>query len=170
MESHSAMKSPSALHPFSHLVPFGSKKNTTGRSEVIEAKVWKGSATLSMAYVGAIFANACFKELNGVPDVIECSFAQSTITELPFIAFKAVCGMMLSESHMLQIRRDYGGTLNKLKKTLAHGDILVFVSDRHDGIIHVARTGSPHAEHGYVAQHILGNIRAKFRGSTTRFP
>ncbi|PWA89033.1 Lactate dehydrogenase/glycoside hydrolase, family 4, C-terminal [Artemisia annua] len=43
---------------------------------------------LSCSYDGAIFADACLQGLNGVPDVIECSFVQSNITELPFFASK----------------------------------------------------------------------------------
>mgnify|MGYP003702893177 CR=1 FL=1 len=39
-------------------------------------------------YAGAVFADACLKGLNGVPDVVECSFVQSTVTELPFFASK----------------------------------------------------------------------------------
>ncbi|KAL4313066.1 hypothetical protein GQ457_01G004020 [Hibiscus cannabinus] len=38
---------------------------------------------------GAIFVDACLKGLNGVPDVVECSFVQLTpVTELPFFASK----------------------------------------------------------------------------------
>jgi len=40
------------------------------------------------SYAGALFADACLKGLNGVPDVVECSFVQSTVTELPFFASK----------------------------------------------------------------------------------
>jgi len=40
------------------------------------------------SYAGALFADACLKGLNGVPNVVECSFVQSTITELPFFASK----------------------------------------------------------------------------------
>ncbi|MBA0580143.1 hypothetical protein Gorai_022372, partial [Gossypium raimondii] len=43
-------------------------------------------------YAGAIFADACLKGLNGVPDVVECSFVQSTVTELPFFASKVRLG------------------------------------------------------------------------------
>ncbi|MBA0795334.1 hypothetical protein Gohar_006205 [Gossypium harknessii] len=64
------------------------KRTQDGGTEVVEAKAGKGSATLSMAYAGAIFADACLKGLNGVPDVVECSFVQSTVTELPFFASK----------------------------------------------------------------------------------
>ncbi|KAG6778837.1 hypothetical protein POTOM_015185 [Populus tomentosa] len=59
-----------------------------GGTEVVEAKAGKGSATLSMAYAGAVFADACLKGLNGVPDIVECSFVQSSITDLPFFASK----------------------------------------------------------------------------------
>ena len=44
------------------------------------------------SYAGALFADACLKGLNGVPDVVECSYVQSSITELPFFASK-VCGL-----------------------------------------------------------------------------
>jgi hypothetical protein len=41
-------------------------------------------------YAGAVFADACLKGLNGVPDIVECSFVQSTVTELPFFASKVL--------------------------------------------------------------------------------
>ncbi|KAL8046652.1 hypothetical protein ABFX02_08G190800 [Erythranthe guttata] len=68
------------------------KRTQEGGTEVVEAKAGKGSATLSMAYAGAIFADACLKGLNGVPDVVECSFVQSTVTDLPFFASKVRLG------------------------------------------------------------------------------
>lgn len=68
------------------------KRTQEGGTEVVEAKAGKGSATLSMAYAGAIFADACLKGLNGVPDVVECSYVQSSITELPFFASKVKLG------------------------------------------------------------------------------
>ncbi|OAY78583.1 Malate dehydrogenase, mitochondrial [Ananas comosus] len=68
------------------------KRTQDGGTEVVEAKAGKGSATLSMAYAGAIFADACLKGLNGVPDIVECSFVQSSITELPFFASKVRLG------------------------------------------------------------------------------
>ena len=39
-------------------------------------------------YAGAVFGDACLKGLNGVPDIVECSYVQSTVTELPFFASK----------------------------------------------------------------------------------
>ncbi|KAJ4896734.1 Malate dehydrogenase 1 [Raphanus sativus] len=68
------------------------KRTQDGGTEVVEAKAGRGSATLSMAYAGALFADACLKGLNGVPDVVECSYVQSTITELPFFASKVRLG------------------------------------------------------------------------------
>ncbi|XP_059624738.1 malate dehydrogenase 1, mitochondrial-like [Cornus florida] len=44
------------------------------------------------SYAGAIFADAGLKGLNGVPDIIECSFVQSSITELPFFASQVRLG------------------------------------------------------------------------------
>ncbi|CAN1809081.1 Malate dehydrogenase 2, mitochondrial [Linum perenne] len=68
------------------------KRTQDGGTEVVEAKAGKGSATLSMAYAGALFADACLKGLNGVPDVVECTFVQSNVTELPFFASKVRLG------------------------------------------------------------------------------
>ncbi|XP_051152106.1 malate dehydrogenase, mitochondrial-like [Andrographis paniculata] len=68
------------------------KRTQEGGTEVVEAKAGKGSATLSMAYAGAIFADSCLKGLNGVEDVVECSFVQSSVTELPFFASKVRLG------------------------------------------------------------------------------
>ncbi|XP_042429724.1 malate dehydrogenase, mitochondrial-like [Zingiber officinale] len=68
------------------------KRTQDGGTEVVEAKAGKGSATLSMAYAGAIFADACLKGLNGAPDIVECSFVQSSVTELPFFASKVKLG------------------------------------------------------------------------------
>ncbi|KAB1216519.1 Malate dehydrogenase, mitochondrial [Morella rubra] len=68
------------------------KRTQDGGTEVVEAKAGKGSATLSMAYAGAIFADACLKGLNGVPDVVECSFVHSNVTELPFFSSKVRLG------------------------------------------------------------------------------
>ncbi|GJN15286.1 hypothetical protein PR202_gb02183 [Eleusine coracana subsp. coracana] len=68
------------------------KRTQDGGTEVVEAKAGKGSATLSMAYAGAVFADACLKGLNGAPDIVECSYVQSTVTELPFFASKVRIG------------------------------------------------------------------------------
>ena len=63
-----------------------------GGTEVVQAKAGKGSATLSMAYAGALFADACLRGLNGEAGVVECTFVESTITSAPFFASKVRLG------------------------------------------------------------------------------
>lgn len=58
----------------------------------MEAKAGKGSATLSMAYAGAVFADACLRGLMGEKNVVECAFVASTVTELPYFASKVRIG------------------------------------------------------------------------------
>ncbi len=45
--------------------------------------VWGG-----VRYAGALFAEACLKGLNGQKNVIECSYVESTITDIPFFSSK----------------------------------------------------------------------------------
>lgn len=45
-----------------------------------------GSATLSMAYAAAKFAEACLQAMRGDTDVTECAFVASALTEHPFFA------------------------------------------------------------------------------------
>ncbi|CAN0913016.1 Malate dehydrogenase, mitochondrial [Linum grandiflorum] len=68
------------------------KRTQDGGPEVVGPKAGNGSATLSMAYVGALFADACFKGINGVPDMVECTYVQSNVTQLPFFASKVRLG------------------------------------------------------------------------------
>lgn len=63
------------------------KRTQDGGTEVVEAKAGKGSATLSMAYAAALFADACLRGLNGQPSV-ECTYVESTLTDAPFFASK----------------------------------------------------------------------------------
>ena len=53
--------------------------------------------TVSGSYAGALFADACLKGLNGVPDVVECTFVQSTVTELPFFASKVIGSVVFGQ-------------------------------------------------------------------------
>ncbi|KAG0576462.1 hypothetical protein KC19_5G082000 [Ceratodon purpureus] len=55
-------------------------------TEVVEAKAGAGSATLSMAYAAARFAESCMRGLDGDSDVYECAYVQSEVTDLPFFA------------------------------------------------------------------------------------
>lgn len=53
----------------------------------------QGSATLSMAYAGALFADACLRGLNGEPDVEEYTFVESSVVpELSFFSSKVKLG------------------------------------------------------------------------------
>ena len=61
-------------------------------TEVVEAKAGAGSATLSMAYAAARMAEACLRGLSGEPDVYECTYVASTVTDLPFFATKVRLG------------------------------------------------------------------------------
>ncbi|KAF5202010.1 Malate dehydrogenase, glyoxysomal [Thalictrum thalictroides] len=63
-----------------------------GGTEVVEAKAGTGSATLSMAFAAAKFADACLRGLRGDAGVIECSYVSSQVTELPFFATKVRLG------------------------------------------------------------------------------
>ncbi|GMH41006.1 hypothetical protein BSKO_08916 [Bryopsis sp. KO-2023] len=57
------------------------RRTQDGGTEVVQAKAGKGSATLSMAYAGALFGDACLRGLNGQKNVIECSFVESSVQE-----------------------------------------------------------------------------------------
>eukprot|EP00897_Mesotaenium_endlicherianum_P010640 jgi/Mesen1/9604/ME000659S08978 len=61
-------------------------------TEVVEAKAGAGSATLSMAYAAARFAESCLRGLDGDSDVYECAYIQSELTELPFFASRVKLG------------------------------------------------------------------------------
>ncbi|XP_010943220.1 malate dehydrogenase, glyoxysomal [Elaeis guineensis] len=63
-----------------------------GGTEVVEAKAGAGSATLSMAYAAAKFADACLRGMRGDAGIVECSFVASQVTELPFFATKVRLG------------------------------------------------------------------------------
>ena len=50
------------------------------------AQAGKGSATLSMAYAAAEFAESCLRALAGQRGVVECAYVESHLTDLPFFA------------------------------------------------------------------------------------
>merc|ERR1719188_1992317 len=57
-----------------------------GGDEVVKAKAGGGSATLSMAFTGAEFADRVMAGLAGEAGVTECTFVESSITEAKFFA------------------------------------------------------------------------------------
>jgi len=50
-----------------------------GGDEVVKAKAGAGSATLSMAYAGAIFADYVLRALNGEKGVVACTYVESDV-------------------------------------------------------------------------------------------
>ncbi|KAL6641688.1 hypothetical protein ACP70R_019869 [Stipagrostis hirtigluma subsp. patula] len=68
------------------------KRIQNAGTEVLEAKAGAGSATLSMAYAAARFVESSLRALSGEPDVYECAYVQSEITDLPFFASRVKLG------------------------------------------------------------------------------
>ena len=68
------------------------KRIQNAGTEVVEAKAGAGSATLSMAYAAARFVESSLRALAGDPDVYECTYVQSELTELPFFASRVKIG------------------------------------------------------------------------------
>ncbi|NP_001274946.1 malate dehydrogenase, mitochondrial-like [Solanum tuberosum] len=63
------------------------KRTQDGGTEVVEAKAGKGSATLSMAYAGAIFADCLLEwDLNGVPGCLYSCHSYSQLVTEPAIS------------------------------------------------------------------------------------
>ncbi|XP_050521768.1 malate dehydrogenase, mitochondrial [Daktulosphaira vitifoliae] len=61
-------------------------------TEVVKAKAGAGSATLSMAYAGARFTISMCKAILGEPNVVECAYVQSTVTDSPFFSTPVLIG------------------------------------------------------------------------------
>uniref|UniRef100_A0A1J3KBP9 Malate dehydrogenase n=1 Tax=Noccaea caerulescens TaxID=107243 RepID=A0A1J3KBP9_NOCCA len=86
----SQVKPPSSFTPSE--IEYLTNRIQNGGTEVVEAKAGAGSATLSMAYAAAKFADACLRGLRGDANVVECSFVASQVTELAFFATKVRLG------------------------------------------------------------------------------
>lgn len=72
-------------------------KALTGRiqeagTEVVKAKAGAGSATLSMAYAGARFANSLLRGLKGESNVIEPAYVVSDVTESEYFSTPLLLG------------------------------------------------------------------------------
>ena len=61
-------------------------------TEVVDAKAGGGSATLSMAFAGARFANAVMRGMAGEANVYECAYVPCSLTALPYFAAKVRLG------------------------------------------------------------------------------
>lgn len=56
-----------------------------GGDEVVKAKAGAGSATLSMAYAGYLFAENVLKAMKG-EDIVQCAYVESSLTDAPYFA------------------------------------------------------------------------------------
>jgi len=101
-------------------VEFLTNRIQNGGTEVVEAKAGTGSATLSMAFAAAKFADACLHGLWGDAGVVQCAFVASEVTELPFFASKVRLGRAgIEEIFPLGPLNAYERSgLEKLKKEL----------------------------------------------------
>lgn len=61
-------------------------------TEVVEAKAGAGSATLSMAYAGAKFADSVLEALNGEQGIVQCAFVRSDETEAQYFSTPLLLG------------------------------------------------------------------------------
>lgn len=52
----------------------------------------QGSATLSMAYAGALFADSCLRGLNGDSNVFDYSYVESDVTDAPYFSSRVDLG------------------------------------------------------------------------------
>jgi len=57
-----------------------------GGDEVVQAKAGGGSATLSMAYAGAVFTEKVLRAANGEKGIVECTYVQSSVAKTPFFS------------------------------------------------------------------------------------
>jgi len=63
-----------------------------GGDEVVKAKAGGGSATLSMAFAGAEFADKVMAALDGKTGITECTFVESTVTSSKFFSSPVTLG------------------------------------------------------------------------------
>ncbi|VFQ95842.1 unnamed protein product [Cuscuta campestris] len=56
--------------------------------------------------------------------------------------------------------------LTNVKRALTERSNLYIISDRHEGIIYAVEQVFPSVSHGYCSEHILRNIKSKFRGKS----
>ena len=68
------------------------KRIQFGGDEVVKAKDGAGSATLSMAYAGAEFADSVLKALRGDKGLTECTFVESPVQDCGFFSTRVELG------------------------------------------------------------------------------
>lgn len=107
-------------------------------TEVVNAKAGAGSATLSMAWAAARFADACLRAMGGEGGIVECSFVPSTLTSLPFFASPVRLGrsgveefLQLGPMNDLE-QKNYDAMLGELADSIKKG--IEFVQKRAEQI------------------------------------
>merc|ERR1711881_677615 len=99
-------------------------------TEVVKAKAGAGSATLSMAFAAARFADNCITAQSGQP-VIEYAYVESNVTESSYFSTKLTLGKDgIKENHGLGDLTDFEKSLvdaavPELKKTITKGEKFV---------------------------------------------
>ncbi|RWS28332.1 malate dehydrogenase-like protein [Leptotrombidium deliense] len=100
-------------------------------TEVVKAKAGAGSATLSMAFAGARFVNSLLLALSGKPNVTECAFIKSDVTESSYFSTPLVLGKNGVEKNLgLGKLSDYeqkavNACLSELKNSIKKGEQFV---------------------------------------------
>merc|ERR1712189_123664 len=99
-------------------------------TEVVKAKAGAGSATLSMAYAAARFADNCLTAQSG-QDVIEYAYVESDVTDATYFSSKLTLGKDgIKQNHGLGELTDYEKSLveaavPELQKTITKGEKFV---------------------------------------------
>lgn len=75
-------------------------------TEVVKAKAGAGSATLSMAYAGARFTFALCRALKGEPNIIECAYVRSNITEAKYFSTPLLIGVSTVQNIYITLSRN----------------------------------------------------------------
>jgi malate dehydrogenase len=63
-----------------------------GGDEVVQAKDGAGSATLSMAFAGAEFAELVLRAQEGEENIVACTFVENDLTDAPFFSTPCLLG------------------------------------------------------------------------------
>ncbi|CAH0545917.1 unnamed protein product [Brassicogethes aeneus] len=104
------------------------KRIQNAGTEVVEAKAGAGSATLSMAYAAARFANSLMRGLRGEQNVIECSYVASDCGGASYFATPLVLGKD-------GVKENLGlGELNDFEKKEVEAAIPVLIENIQAGV------------------------------------
>ncbi|CAH0545916.1 unnamed protein product [Brassicogethes aeneus] len=104
------------------------KRIQNAGTEVVQAKAGAGSATLSMAYAAARFANALMRGLSGEENVMECSYVATDCGEASYFSTPLVLGKD-------GVKENFGhGELNDFEKQEVETAIPVLIKNIKAGV------------------------------------